>query len=202
MNTPIDTPQHNPPRPIWTEHSLRNLLRRHGVADYTWHRHPNAKTIADLLHEVELGESMMVVEMGRLVRILYGIGPNIYYICPDGKRLRLVEARRVYANGHVETRSMSTSLGEKMPLGETAEQALVRALKEELGMNVTLTDLVYTQLGTVTSECQPASYPWLTTRYHIVRVDVTLNNAQYRPNGYTEVKGGRTTYFEWVDFTP
>jgi 8-oxo-dGTP pyrophosphatase MutT (NUDIX family) len=172
------------------------------VPDHTWCYYPNAKKIADLIKEIELGESMMAVEMGRLVRILYGIGPNIYYIHPDGNRQRLVETKRVYADGHVETRTLSTSLGEKMPLGETAEQALVRALKEELGMNVTLTDLVYTQLGTVTSECQPASYPGLTTRYHIVRVDVTLNDAQYRPNGYTEVKNGRTTYFEWVDSTP
>lgn len=201
MSTRTNTPRHKPPCPIWTEHSLRNLLRRHGVPDHTWHYYPNAKTVADLVKETELGESMMVVEMGRLVRILYGIGPNIYYIHPNSNRQRLVEARRVYANGHVETRSISTSLGEKMPLGETAEQALVRALKEELGMNVTLTDLVYTQLGTVTSECQPASYPGLTTRYHTVRVDVTLNDAQYRPEGYTEVKGGRTTYFKWVDFT-
>ena len=201
MSTATNPPQHKPPRPIWTEHSLRDLLRRHDVPDYTWHHHPNAKTIADLLHEVELGESMMVVEMGRLVRILYGIGPNIYYIRLDGKRQRLVEARRAYTDGRVETRNLRTSLGEKMPLGETAEQALVRALKEELGLHIAPTDIAHTPMVHVVGESYSASYPGLTTRLHIVRTDITLNTAQYRPDGYTEVKGARTTHFEWVDCT-
>ena len=89
-----------------------------------------------------------------------------------------------------------------MPLGELPQNALLRALREELGMDIPLAELTYTEKPVVSAEGPSASYPGLITRHHIIRVDVTFTDSQYRPNGYTEVKGGRTTYFEWVDSKP
>ncbi len=184
-----------------TEHSLRTLLRNHDVLDHSWCHYPNAKTVADLLEEIQRGESTITVEMGRLIRTVRTIGLNIHYEHLDGRWQSLVEARRVYADGHTEQRTLSTSIGEKITSGESTGHTATRAIKEELGIDFSFTEKNYTILPMAVSEGKSASYPGLTTRYCIIRVEIIFDASQYRPNGYTEVKDGRTTYFEWVDFT-
>jgi hypothetical protein len=183
---------------IHTEHSLRTLLRRHDVPDHTWRHYPDAKTVADLLKEINRGESTITVEMGRLIRTVHTVGPNIYYAHPDGRWQNLVEARRVHADGHIERRTVDTSLGEKITSGESTEHAVTRAIKEELGIDFSFTEENHTIKPMRTSEGPSASYPGLTSRYCIVWVKIIFDASHYRPEGYTEVKNGRTTYFEWV----
>lgn len=99
------------PDPINSVVSLKVLLTDHGIKTDNFGR-GKAKTIDDLLKELESGETKLVEQKGKLVRVLDIAGVNIYFD-DESHRYRLVQEKQVFADGRTRPRQTLFSVSEK-----------------------------------------------------------------------------------------
>lgn len=167
--------------------------------DVTLWGQPGTKSIEDLAREVADGDCELVEADGGLLRCLRVLRLDVFYDPDTGDRLHLKEDRQEYANGGpARRRGLTSSLGEKMRVGEVlGEEIVLRALKEELGIE-TPVDVDISLFSYEEELATSRSFPGLPTHYDNYLLPVTLPDEAYDPNGYIEVQPGRkTTYFVW-----
>lgn len=177
--------------------ALRNTLWTLGVPVETWGM-GRANSFEDLVREIKDGESKLVIEYGEVIRLLDMLDLDVFYKDQDGNTFKLKEDRQEYIDGsgrEPRRRNLSVSLMEKMKPGEKPEDAIKRALVEELQVEgeVDLREL------TDKDVFDPSiSYPGTYVRSKIYKGTVFLTPEQFNPDGYIEVQPGRkTTYFVW-----
>tara|TARA_B100000745_G_scaffold254553_1_gene176986 strand:+ start:311 stop:862 length:552 start_codon:yes stop_codon:yes gene_type:complete len=172
---------------------LKKLLADHGV-DISAFGIGKAKTLANLLEEVNSGETQLEVAEGILVRSVGVVSIDVY--CRVGAvRMRLTEDRQEFLDGRVRKRDyLYGAVSEKMNPGEEVTNAIGRGLAEELKVSnfsvENLTEPIITSL-------ESPSYPGLQSKYTTYEVSVNLDVSDYRPEGYVEEQGDKSTFFVW-----
>ena len=168
----------------------------------------DAKSLGDLAREVAIGESTLAWDetgnaVVRHVRVL-----SVRVISASGKRT-LVETEQTLPDGRVRRRG-NLPLSEKMKPGETVDEALKRAVSEELGSALERGSARIERIGEVASEettrISP-SYPCLVSRYSLTKVDCrvgALPQARGDGEAFKTVEprgeaGVHTTSWAWID---
>lgn len=181
--------------------SLRRLLKRHGVNFAEWGT-GYTKTLQDLMKEIRLGESVLVVKRGKLVRQVRHAQVDITCII-DGVLHRLIEDRQEFSNGALRPREGDRSVSEKIQSGESPKAAAKRGIGEELGLDT------FTGEGLKPDPNRPrprrrykesaVSYPGLPVE-HIEFLFLWLMcmlSEYFSREGYVERQKRKTTYFVW-----
>jgi hypothetical protein len=153
-----------------------------------------AKTVAHLHQEIEEGESQMTFSPEGVTRSVRVAWVDVLYLDTQGDIYCLVEDRQEYNDGRTRTRSLSTSLGEKLKPHESAPEGALRAIEEELGIK-TVQSLH--ALGSESTTHTPDSYPGLESQYETHAFAAVIDEASYDPSGYIEIQADKTNYYVW-----
>lgn len=160
-----------------------------------------AKEIWALLKEIEEWESTLEVdektwELIRKIRVL-----NIKVLYGD---MELYEEKQVFKDNDwneipekIRVRKLESSVWEKMQPGESPADPVMRAIQEELGILLSENQLPAWYTIENPPRTQSPSYPWIQNESSIISTTITLNDAQYNPDGYTEEQADKNTYFQW-----
>lgn len=177
-----------------TAHQLRKEFASAGV-DVSVLGEGATKRVEDLAAEIDTGESIVMVDndTGEIVRVVEGVAVDVWADI-DGLRYHLAEDRQEFANGSMRRRNLSTSLGEKLLPGESLEDAVRRALCEELGITA-VRSVTYGNIER--RERLSESYPGILSHITLHRADALISLAHFDPGGYSEIQPGKTTYFTW-----
>lgn len=147
-----------------------------------------AKTIEHLLKEVESGEAQIIWENSKPIREIRIAAIEI--VSEDGECL--FEEKQVFSDGRVRERGI-WGISEKLKLGEDPREGAIRAMREELGI-----EIHFIQSDSADEkESESPSYPGLMTRYVINHFTTKINGENYKPEGYLERQNDKTTYFIW-----
>ena len=156
-----------------------------------------AKTIKHLLKEIENGETILVTdEVGELLRKVVMGGVIVYYTSSDGKKYRLKEEKQIFKDGRERRRSLEQSVLEKMKPNEDPEEAMIRGMREELGIKG---EIALTKIDMNEKSEMSTSYPGLLTQFTRHIFEATLNDEQFRPEGYIEEQPDKSTHFVWEE---
>lgn len=173
---------------------LRQFLTENKIPLHLWGT-GKAKTFEHLIKELAEGEATIeLLHNGTVQRRADGAGIIVYY--HDGvSRWRLKEDRQVFKDGRTRTRTMTSSIGEKLRPNENPRIAARRALHEELGIDeeIELIDLGPVVKGPVASESYPGTWS-ISTSYIF---ETTLPRHLYKTE-YVEVQADKTNYYVWV----
>jgi hypothetical protein len=176
--------------------ALKKQLESAGIDTAGWGT-GEAKTLAHLQKEIESGETILITgEAGKLLRRVTVGGVDIYYECPDGKKYRLKEARQVFKDGRERCRDLGQAVSEKMKLNENPKGAMVRGIREELGISG---QIALTETGIDEQTITSPSYPGLQSQYTRYKFRAVLNDEQFNPGGYIEEQSDKSTYFIWEE---
>lgn len=176
--------------------ALRQQLESAGIDVSKWGK-GQAKTLEHLQKEIENGETVLVTgEQGELLRKVVVGGADIYYVSPDGKKYRLKEDKQVFKDGRERKRDFGQAISEKMKPDENPKDAIVRGVREELGIEGAI---ALTEIGVDEQLLSSPSYPGLQSQYIRHKFEVTLNGSQFNPNGYVEEQEDKSTYFVWEE---
>ncbi len=172
---------------------LKVLLKRHKLPLEVWGK-GGAKTLGHFQKELESGESVLTESEGKLIRNIQTVAINIYYRDPVGTLL-LVERKQVFVDGRIRRRNLSTSLGEKIKVGEKPSEAVIRAIAEELGIKE---EIQLNKKGFEIKQPEESrSLPGLMTINTLHYFDVFIQKESYKTEGYIEKQKDKTTYFIW-----
>jgi len=151
-----------------------------------------AKKVEDLLNEIIVGDCKLIISKADIYREVLVIRAWINY-----KGLILKEYKQVFSDGSIRERDYF-HISEKIQIGEKFEDALKRAVAQELKIT---SQLNYETRGALDTEVVDSpSYPGLQSKYIFSDWVVFLTDEQYREEGYVEEEKntGLKTYFEWV----
>ena len=177
-----------------TIEQIEQLLTSHGIDLSLWGVGAT-KTPRHILNEVSEGECLLKVENGVLIREINVASATIYFESSSGIRFVLKETKQVYKNGSEKKRSNAGSVSEKLKSDEDPEAAMVRGIKEELGIEGSFS---IEKLETNVEEKYSSAYPGLLCRYNVYNFKVDFPEELYNPDGYMEVQEDKTTYFNWL----
>jgi hypothetical protein len=171
-----------------------DTLKAHQIPIETWGT-GKAKTVDHLVKEVVEGEAVLTTtETGELVRQISVIGMDVFHKGADGKTYKLVEDKQVFKDGRERRRELPTSMGEKVQPGEDLDEAAVRAVREELGVEG---DLPVEHVNTTRKVRESNSYPGLNGEYVIHDYRSWLTSEQFKQEGYIERQADKDVYFVW-----
>lgn len=175
---------------------LNTKLQSAGIDTSTWGT-GSTKTLEHLAKEIADGETTLLVnENGELRRVVVVGTALVQYNSPDGKTYILREEKQVFKDGRERRRNMEQSVFEKMKPDENPEEAMVRGVQEELGIT---TPVHLTEVGTDEQNISSPSYPGLISQYIKHHFKTTLNDDQYKPEGYIEEQSDKSTFFVWKE---
>ena len=176
--------------------SLRAQLEGAGISTSEWGK-GEAKTLRHLVQELQEGEcSLIADEQGALTRTVVVGGANVLYTSSEGQLFQLIEEKQVFNDGRERKRDLGSAVSEKMKPGEDPTQAMVRGIREELGISG---DISISYEGHSEKTILSPSYPGLLSRYLNHKFTVTLQDSQFNPHGYVEVQSDKSTYFVWKE---
>lgn len=176
--------------------ALKQQLEYAGIDVSEWGK-GQAKTLAHLQKEIESGETVLVIgEQGELLRKVVVVSADIFYIAPDGKKYRLKEDKQIFKDGRERKRDLGQAVSEKMRPNEDPKSAMIRAVREELGIEG---EISLTEIGIDEQLHSSPSYPGLQSQYVRHKFEVTLNDQQFEPDGYVEEQEDKSTYFVWEE---
>jgi len=172
---------------------LIKILDRFEVPWSEWGK-GGAKTVEQLLHELNFEEVVLSIRDDRLLREVRGVIVNVFYQ-RDQQLLRLFESHQVFLDGTVRVREAHLIPGEKLLKGETIEAGGRRMLREELGIKtlLPLTPQKPIEKGPFIS----ATYPGLWSKYFNSVLSTSLTRDLYEPDGYIERQPDKTSFFKW-----
>ena len=176
--------------------TLRQQLESVGIDVSEWGK-GQAKTLAHLQKEIESGEIVLVTgEHGELLRkVVVGVA-DIFYVSPEGKKYRLREDRQVFKDGRERKRDLGQAVSEKMKPDEDPKDAMIRGVKEELGIEG---EISLTEMGVDEWLLASTSYPGLQSQRIRHKFEATLNAQQFKSDGYVEEQDDKNTYFVWEE---
>lgn len=180
-----------------SESDLRALLSSFGVKYNLWGT-GESKTLQHLIDELATGESTLVIVDHKLIwmsvcsSVLLTYGP-----------LTLVEDRQVFTDGRTRTRPQhyGTSINEKLKSGEDHYRGAMRALFEELGIDVTPLDVLTYKGPKEIGPTPSQSYPGLFSRFTRHEYLWEIPHGFYVSEGYVETQSDKTTYFVWKNLS-
>lgn len=160
-----------------------------------------AKSVSDLLTEIEAGETVLMTEKGQLLRVTSVAAIEVRYTDPSGKEYRLVEAEQVWhdGSGRRRIRQLPQSLSEKMtgPEKNHPLATIIRGIGEELKVIISEENVGPI---TVAAPIKPTdTYPGLLCQYQVYSCTVRIPATSFNPDGYTEDDGVKTSTFKWVE---
>ncbi|PKL31326.1 hypothetical protein CVV43_03070 [Candidatus Saccharibacteria bacterium HGW-Saccharibacteria-1] len=176
---------------------LKELLESYNIDVTCWGK-GCAKTADHLLSELHDNEAILVIsESGKLLKKTEVVRSSIYYNDQNsGKLYRLAEERQVFSDGRERRRdSKSRAVFEKMRPDEIPEQAMLRGIREELGV---VGDIILTYVKTGRYYGDSISYPGLRSEKILYTFEAIFSDEQFKPDGYIEIQPDKTTYFGWV----
>ncbi|KAJ3672425.1 hypothetical protein LUZ60_007146 [Juncus effusus] len=176
----------------------------------SWGSSPGTKTLHNLFLELSLGETALLISDETLIRTVQVASINIRN--PNGSVL--IEAKQLMSDGSIRERSRP--LSEKMKPLESLEEAVKRAVREELGEAV-IVEILDGSSSVRVEERESVSYPGLAARYvlHSVEARVieglplegefeTEETGEHEYDGTGEDLEGKAVtvkkhYWKWVD---
>lgn len=180
----------------FTADALQKQLANAGINTSSWGT-GQAKTLAHLQNEIENGEAILITgEIGELLRKVVVVAADIYYQLSDGQIYRLKEDRQVFKDGRERRRGFGHAVSEKIKTDEDPRTAMIRGIKEELGISG---EIFLTETGTEEQVIASPSYPGLKSHYIHHKFEATLTEEQFKPDGYKEVQADKTTFFVWEE---
>ena len=181
------------------------LLKKHRVPYNIWKNGP--KDVQDLWQEFLDGEVRFkrkrIEGKMRLVRVAARAQIEIFIVMH--RRLKkLFEGPQKYSNGskpryRSSERSLSEKIRQFLDIPETAEEAALRGLAEELGIHTLDPDLLWVCKRVVEDYQRSKTYPGLYNKYTNFRFRLMLPHEFYQET-YTENVQGRKTLFRWKLF--
>jgi len=175
---------------------LRQQLEGAGINVSEWGK-GQAKTLAHLQKEIKSGETVLVTgEQGELLRKVVVGGVDIFYVSPDGKKYRLKEDKQIFKDGRERKRDLGQAVSEKMKPKEDPKDAMIRGVREELGIEG---EISLTETGADEQLLSSPSYPGLQSQYIRYKFEAMLNDQQFKSNGYVEEQDDKSTYFVWEE---
>lgn len=185
---------HNNPISVSSINDLQKTLENAGIDTSNWGKNKN-KSLADLYSEISNGETTLILDPKKgIIREVEGAGANVYYTDKSGTTYLLLEEFQILSDEQKRRRYPTTSVSEKMKHGENPFDAIVRGIKEELGISSKINPI---KTETEFEEKPSPSYPNLYSKYSKYCFDVFLTDEQYKPEGYYEVENGIKTVFKW-----
>ena len=172
-------------------HELMARLAAHGIDTARLGR-GEAKTIAHLFAEVRSGEAELIERDGQLIRRLAVLNVDVFAEI-DGRRLRLVEDRQVFADGRTRRRELPSSVAEKLHKEEDRETAVARALAEELGIRRFTRVSDFAETATIR---ESQSFPGILSEVAVHHVDVLIDPEEFKEE-YREDQPDKSTWFVW-----
>ncbi|MEK7168402.1 MAG: NUDIX domain-containing protein [Patescibacteria group bacterium] len=150
------------------------------------------------MSEVENGDCELVIEGGQPIRRVHFINISITAEF-DGEVHNLIEDRQVFNEGRSNERTrkrrdLNGSVKEKIHSSEDPEDAVVRAIEEELGVGG---DIDYESDYSEDMDKESPSFPGLRTQYRAHYFKAELKGDQIRRERYKEVQSDKITYFVW-----
>lgn len=174
---------------------LKDLLRKHNVPFQKWGQ-PGKKDLAELLKEINDGDSRLMEVDGRLFRRVECATLDVFHIAKGGQKLRLKETHQI-VHDRYRKRVRNWSIYEKKRPDEDPLLCARRALAEELG----ITDQLRLHgIPIKYDECESRSFSGLHCTYAFHPFNVYLPKSWYRPEGYVDTSEAprEYTYFKWV----
>jgi hypothetical protein len=176
---------------------IEKQLNDSGI-DMSLYGQGKAKTIKDLVKEIEDNETVLVKENGKLLRKVQVGNVEIFYTNKTGDKFILKEDKQVFNDGRERRRAhLSGSLSGKMRVDENPKESIIREIQEELGISSRL-DVKEKITETETIESQ--SYPGLPTCYITNRFTADMTDKDFKLEGYVEKTNSLTTYFVWKKY--
>ncbi|KAK9093738.1 hypothetical protein Scep_025207 [Stephania cephalantha] len=171
-----------------TPQSLSNWLKSRlpSTSLAAWGAQPGTKNVHNLWLELSQGETTLIDSTPpiRTVNVV-----TVTIISPDG--LNLIETRQELSDGSFRDRGRP--LSEKMKPGETVENAVMRAVREELGLQgidgVNGVRIVPGSYMKRVEERASASYPGLPASYVLHSVDAWVEGLPHEGEFWTEEEG-------------
>jgi len=172
---------------IETLGQLRDTLVEHDI-DVTKYGQGTAKTLNQLLKEIKDGETILEVKDGQLKRTV-----NVLFISivnSEGKVLKEIQQLFHATPERGEyTRKRNIVLGEKVLPGESVDDAVKRAVLEELGLNISQKNY-NSDVERESTEKYSASYPELLCVYNYVyvKLDAQETGLDIIPDEYSHTE--------------
>lgn len=171
---------------------LKKLLSEYGVKYHLWGT-GESKTLQNLLDEINSGEATLVVSGNKLLWVTVCAGVLVTY-----REYTLIEDRQEFVRGDVRRRkSYGMSINEKLKPCENHATGAIRAIREELGIELTPIDILTYRGPQEIGPAPSQSYPGLLSRFTRYEYLWEMPQGFYKPEGYTEVQSDKTTYFLW-----
>ena len=112
---------------------LSRYLMNHNIPVETWGT-GSAKTLDHLLNEIKGKECKLIEVDGELIRTIYVVSAEIYYMDTFGS-FKLKEERQVFKGGRSRTRSLESSLSEKIKADEIPIDGIIRGTRFSCKLN-------------------------------------------------------------------
>jgi len=190
---------------VSTRLKLWNALSNAGIDWSDWGKLGTTKPLRTLWKEIKKGESVLFRKPdGRLLRVVKKAAIDVTYKSPSGQSFRLFE--EFYENGNwrrreIKEKTLKRGVQEKILPGETPEEAAVRGLEEEIGINgLTLSEtekLLQVHQGIIVEERKSRGYPGLLTKYQFSDFTFELPERFYNSDGYFVKEEGFNTRLVW-----
>ena len=203
MNNRIDLLARRPQ----SSDDMKRMLARAGLPIETWGEGPT-KTPENLWQEIVDGETILMSpltkekeeEYGEIIRLTSVLAVDVFTEI-EGELFHLREDRQVFKDGRGERRRdyLMTSLGEKIKHNEDRDEAVLRAVQEELG-------LLEEAIASVTPPKdkdeviwrKTETYPELPSRFNSYQYEIHVKpEAVNLEQGYMEDQPEKQIYFVW-----
>lgn len=191
---------------------LTALLEKYDIPTSKWNGNNGTKKISDLVTEIKNGETVLIEENNKLVRVVNIVVADVLYIDNNtGQKWKLTEEKQVFKKDNTIKRRTNAlgAVSEKIHGGENLQLALLRALTEELfssyermpNFKELLTRITVKDKREIIEEHISTAYPELLSRYKIHKLTVYLPKELFNAKGYIEHQPTKDIHFVWEETT-
>ena len=157
-----------------------------------WNHANGTKTVTELNHEIEAGETTLEIIDGQLFRVVKLISLQVQ-VKLGNELFILVEDKQIFFTGTVRKRGLR-NLAEKIKANEKPQETVIRALQEEICLTTNKKPIFIEE----TQELKTSpSYPQLDSIYKVWNYHLTLDEedlAQIKFSEYQKKKGKITLF--------
>ena len=179
---------------INSEEELHNILKEFNIDLSVWET-GSYKSVEHLWNEIKEEECIIYNDNTKLKREVNFVGAKIMYKIGDTK-YHLKEEKAIFKDGRERIRNIWYSMAEKFKFNEDPQEALIRGMKEELDINILENQTTFYNKVYFPSD---EDYPGLKSFHTGYSYIITLNENQYKPEGYIEHQADKDIYFVWEE---
>ncbi len=176
--------------------ALKHQLKSAGINTSAWGS-GKSKSIEELQEEINSGKSSLIISgNGEILRKVEVAKVDLFFNTPEGKRLKLIEEKRVFSDGREKSRDTAHSVSKKIRKAKTPQSAIKDAIEKKLGITG---DINLTELDMEEDTNLSPSYPGLRSVYIFYNFRADLKPEQFIPSGYTEKHPDKITVYSWKE---